>query len=167
MKQKQTKKRILGIDPGFGRMGWGVIEGRKDQWQYIAHGCIETDKKKSFVERLEILYAELSDVIKVYAPAHSAVEDLYFNKNVTTAVQVAQARGVILLTLSQAGLGISEVTPLQVKQAVTGYGRADKGQVQKMVQMLLCLKEKPKQDDAVDALAVALTCAASLHLVHL
>ena len=154
--------RILGIDPGFGRMGWGVLEADGSDWRYIAHGCVETDAKKTFIERVQELHTELSAIIAQYEPTRAAVEDLFFAKNAKTAMKVGQARGVILLTLTQARLPIDEYGPSQIKQAVTGHGNADKGQVQTMLQMRLSLKEFPKQDDAADALAVALT--AGLHM---
>lgn len=149
--------RILGIDPGFGRTGWGVIERKDRAWVHVAHGCIETDLKAEFPDRLEALHAALKKVIKKFKPTHAAVEELFFYKNVTTAVNVGQARGVILLTLRQAKIPIIELTPLQVKQSVVGYGRAEKGQVQKMLMLHLRLKKRPTPDDAADALAVALS----------
>lgn len=156
--------RILGIDPGFGRVGFGIIEGNKDLWKPVVYGCIETDPKKSLVERLVDISEELNRIIKKYQPHISAVEELFFAKNVTTAMSVGQARGVILLSLCQAGLPIYEYTPMEVKQAVTGHGGADKQQVQRMVQMLLQLKTIPKPDDAADALAIALTCGAHVRI---
>ncbi len=153
--------RILGIDPGFGRIGWGVIDGQKDTWKHVAHGCIETPAKKPFVERLSVLHAALQDVLTTYTPDYAGVEDLFFAKNVSTGVQVAQARGVIILTLVQAGVQMSEPTPVQVKQAMTGYGRADKRQVQNMVHMMLGLPTTDRQDAALDALAVAITTGVS------
>jgi len=164
MKQTQTI-RILGIDPGYGRIGWGVIEGKKDQWAHVAHGCIETDKKSSFVDRLLEIQEDLQQIVKKYKPVHCGIEELFFAKNVTTAVKVGQARGVILLTVHNAGLEIDEVTPLQVKQSLTGYGRAEKRQIQIMVSMMLGLKEKRFQDDAADALAVALTIGTQLRIM--
>ncbi len=162
-------QRILGIDPGFGRTGWGVIErsgsrsARGGQgWQPVACGCIETSAKKDFIDRIDELNIELLKIIKKYRPIRAGVEDLFFAKNVKTAMKVGQARGVILLTLRQAGIPIDEFTPLQIKQALTGYGRAEKGQVQKMVQMILQIKKKITPDDAADALAVAITCGASM-----
>lgn len=152
--------RILGIDPGFGRVGFGIIEGNKNLWKPVVYGCIETDPKKTLVERLTDISHELNRIIKKYQPTMSAVEELFFAKNVTTALSVAQARGVILLSLSQAALPIHEYTPNEVKQTVSGTGRADKQQMQRMVQMHLGLKAIPKPDDAADALAVALTCGA-------
>ncbi|MBT4120901.1 MAG: crossover junction endodeoxyribonuclease RuvC [Candidatus Magasanikbacteria bacterium] len=169
--KKIESQRILGIDPGFGRTGWGVIEkvgadsSRGGQeWQLVAYGCIETSAKKDFISRVDELHFELVKVIKKYKPTRSGVEDLFFAKNVTTAMKVGQARGVILLTLHQAEIPIDEFTPLQIKQALTGYGRAEKGQVQKMVEMILQIKKKIRPDDAADALAVAITCGASMKM---
>jgi len=147
--------RILGVDPGFGRIGFGIIEKNKSEWKLISYGCIVTSAKETFVDRLNDLHQQLTLIIKKFNPSCSAVEDLFFYKNVKTAMKVGEARGVILLTLIQAGLKIIELTPLQVKQAVTGYGRAEKNQVKKMVELIL-REKKLKQDDAVDALAVAI-----------
>jgi len=158
----QKTIRILGIDPGFGRTGWGVIEKTRTGWKPIAYGCIETSAKKTFVARIEELHEELTTIVKTYKPQVSAVEELFFYKNVTTAIQVGQARGVILLTLRQGKLPVLEFTPLQVKQGITGYGRADKKQIETMVRMILHIKEAIKPDDAADALAVALTCGSAL-----
>lgn len=164
--QKIIPNRIIGIDPGFGRIGFGVIEKKKGDWVHIDHGCIQTSLKDPFIDRLEELNNELKKIIKKFNPTHAAVEDLFFYKNVKTAMKVGQARGVILLTLFQAGLKIYEFTPLQVKQSLTGYGRAEKGQLQRMVKVILNLKCKSIQDDAADALAVALTCGASMKLLE-
>lgn len=153
---------ILGIDPGFGRMGFGVIEGSKSNWKVVAYGCVETSAHDSFVMRLKKIHEVLKKIIGQYHPDRAGVEELFFYKNVKTAVGVGQARGAILLTLAQAGIPIAEFTPLQVKQAITSYGRAEKGQVQTMVKILLGIKEKKLQDDAADALAVALTAGVSL-----
>lgn len=167
-------QRILGIDPGFGRIGYGVIEkqetrlrsggasARQGEWQAVTYGCITTDSKNTFVERLKDLHEELVDLIKEYKPTRLAVEELFFFKNLKTAIEVAQARGVILLTAIENNLPVDEFTPLQVKQAVTGYGRAEKDQMQKMVSVILGIKGKIKSDDAADALAVALTAGQSL-----
>ena len=152
--------KIIGIDPGFGRVGWGIIEGRKSDWKHVAHGLIETDKKAEFVDRLIEIKRELSKVIKKHKPSASAVEELFFYKNVTTGIKVGQARGVILLTLAEAGLEVFEYTPLQIKKAIVGHGTAQKRQVQKMLQMQFGIK-KAIQDDAADALAAALTCGFS------
>lgn len=159
---KILNTRVLGIDPGFGRVGWGVVEKKNGDWYHVAHGCIETNKKAKFIERLQEIHTNLKRIAAKYQPTNSAVEDLFFYKNVKTAIAVGQARGVIMLTLSQAGLPVDEFTPLQVKQSITGYGRAEKGQMQKIIQLHLQMKEKIKQDDAADALAVALTCGYSL-----
>lgn len=164
MSRATNKELILGIDPGYGRVGWGVIEKQNGDWIHIAHGCIETGAKDPFIDRLSELYKELDKVIKKYQPICSGVEDLFFFKNAKTAMKVGQARGVILLTLFQAGIEIHEFTPLQVKQSVVGYGRAEKHQVEKMVQITLKLKERPKPDDAADALAIAITCGSSLKM---
>jgi len=164
MSKVVKKQRILGIDPGFGRTGWGVIEKAGADWQPVAYGCIETSAKKDFVSRIDELSLELVKIIKKYKPTRSGVEDLFFAKNVKTAMKVGQARGVILLTLHQARIPIDEFNPLQIKQALTGYGRAEKGQVQKMVEMILNIKKKIRPDDAADALAVALTCGASMKM---
>lgn len=155
-------ERILGIDPGFGRVGFGIIEKKGSDWKHVVHGLIETSPKKSFVERLYEVHTEVEKIVKQFKPTRAAIEELFFYKNVTTAIQVGQARGAILLTLVQARIPVDEFTPLQVKQALTGYGRAEKGQIQKMVGMMLQLKQKKIQDDAADALAIALTAAASL-----
>lgn len=166
MPEKIKTERILGIDPGFGRVGLGVIEKQNGVWVHIGHGLLETSSKKSFIERLWDVHTEVEKIVKKYKPTRAAVEELFFAKNTTTAIQVAQARGVILLTLIQAGVQVDEFTPLQVKQALTGYGRAEKSQIQKMVLMTLQMKEKKLQDDAADALALALTSAASLKFLQ-
>lgn len=160
-----SHQRILGIDPGFGRMGFGVIEGGKDNWKVVTYGCVETSALDSFVVRLKKIHEALKKIIGQYHPDRAGVEELFFYKNVKTAVGVGQARGAILLTLTQAGIPIDEFTPLQIKQAMTSYGRAEKGQVQTMVKLLLGIKEKKLQDDAADALAVALTTGVSLRSV--
>lgn len=160
---KQEKSNIiLGIDPGFGRIGWGVIIQQNGDWQVVNFGCIETDMKDNFVDRLAELYQEIVKLIKKYKPSRMAVEDLFFFKNLKTAIKVGQARGVILLAGVENKLAIDEFTPLQVKQAITGYGRAEKQQMQKMVQMILQLKNPIKSDDAADALAIALCAGQSL-----
>lgn len=156
---------ILGIDPGFGRVGYGVIKkDAKGEWRKVDFGCIETSAKKSFVERIAQIHDELVKIIKKHKPTRMAVEELFFFSNVKTAIEVGQARGVILLTGVENNLPIDEFTPLQVKQAITGYGRAEKGQMQTMVALVLGMKEKIKSDDAADALAVALCAGQSLWL---
>ncbi|MFH1789935.1 MAG: crossover junction endodeoxyribonuclease RuvC [bacterium] len=153
---------ILGIDPGFGRIGWGVIIGEKGEWSAVNYGRIETSMKDPFIERLAELKREIEKIIKKYKPTRMAVEDLFFFKNLKTAIKVGQARGVILLTAVENKLEVDEFTPLQIKQAITGYGRAEKYQMQKMVQTILQLKHKIASDDAADALAVALCAGQSL-----
>ena len=160
---KKNKEIILGVDPGFGRVGFGVIElaGGTD-WRAVDYGCIETSPRDYFVERLAQIYTEVLALIKKYKTTRMAVEELFFFKNVKTAMEVGQARGVILLTGVENNLAIDEFTPLQVKQALTGYGRAEKDQMQKMVALVLGIKEKIRSDDAADALAVALCAGQSL-----
>ncbi len=148
---------VLGIDPGFGRVGFGVVEeGGRDQFKAITYGCIETDPNLKFVERLQLIEKELKEIIKKFNPELVVVEQLFFTKNISTGINVAHARGVILLTIVNSGLRLVEIGPKQVKQTLTGYGNAEKIQMQKMVQMQLRLKEIPKPDDAADALALAL-----------
>ncbi len=149
---------ILGIDPGIADTGFGVIETNGNKTKCLEYGSIKTKAKTELSERLEILNKELDKVIKKYKPKLIAVEELFFCKNVKTALIVGHARGVILLTAKQNNLPVVEFTPLQVKQAVSTYGKASKLQVQKMVKLLLNLKQIPKPDDAADALAVAI-CA--------
>lgn len=149
---------ILGIDPGTAAMGYGLIKKDK-KLNAITYGCIKTSADLSTPERLNKLYQELNLLIRKYKPDIVAVEDIFFFKNLKTVIKVSQARGVILLTAAKKKIKIMEFTPLQVKQAVACYGRADKVQVQKMVKTLLGLKYIPKPDDAADALAVAICCA--------
>ena len=147
---------ILGIDPGFARMGWGVINKTGAKFSLIDYGCLETSAGVDLSDRLETIFDGISKVIKKYKPELAGTETLFFNTNAKTAVKVGEARGVILLALKKSGVKVIDITPLQVKQAVAGYGRAEKIQVQKMVKSLLNLKEIPRPDDAADALAVAL-----------
>ena len=156
---------IIGIDPGFGRVGFGVIEKLKTgEWKALDYGCIDTSPKKKFVERLLKISNALNFLIKKHKPQRMAVEKLFFSRNVTTAIEVAEARGAILLSGAQANLEIDEFTPPQIKQAITGYGKAEKIQMQKMTAMILGIKGKIKSDDAADALAVALCAGQSLWL---
>lgn len=150
---------ILGIDPGTATTGFGVIEKKKGQeWKALDFGVITTDKKFSDAERLRILAEDLESIIKKYKPVAAGVEKLYFETNVKTAITVAQARGAILLTLAKHSIPIHEFTPLQVKNTLTGYGAADKKQMQFMVKHAFKLQTIPKPDDAADALAIALCC---------
>jgi len=153
---------ILGIDPGIAIVGYSIVECKGNYFKSIDYGCITTDSKLLFPDRLKIIYDELSQIIDKYNPEDLAIEELFFNKNVKTAIKVGQARGVAVLAAVNKGLGIYEYTPLQIKQAVVGYGRAEKYQVQEMVKMLLNLKEIPKPDDAADALAVSICHGSSL-----
>lgn len=153
-------KIILGIDPGFGRTGWGVIKNQADKLLLIDFGCIETDSKQDFSWRLKFLNQELKKIIKKFQPDLIAVEQLFINKNLKTAINVGQARGVILLTIIMAKIKLLELTPLQVKQGICSYGKADKQQVQQMVKTILGLEQVPRPDDAADALAVAV-CASN------
>lgn len=153
--------KILGIDPGIGRTGWGVVTVQNANCTVQNFGCIETSSSFSIEERLRILYETVLDIIQNEQPDVLAIEDLFFNTNAKTAIVVGQARGVLLLAAAQKSLSISVYTPLQVKIAVTGYGRADKKQVGQMVKTLLHLSVIPKPDDTADALAIALTHAFS------
>ncbi|MBL8121755.1 crossover junction endodeoxyribonuclease RuvC [Candidatus Saccharibacteria bacterium] len=153
--------RILGIDPGTGILGFGVIRVDGYEVQLLDAGVIRTPVHEDDVVRLQTIYDELTCIIAQTKPDVMSVEKLFFIRNVTTAMTVAQARGVVLLCGSQAGLEIAEYTPLQIKMAITGYGRADKKQVQEMVRIHLNLAEVPKPDDCADALAAALTHAQS------
>jgi len=151
----------MGIDPGTAIIGFGFIEKLPDKLKIIDYGCIKTEAKFSTAERLKQIDQQLTKLIRKYKPGRIAVEDIFFFKNLKTAVKVSQARGVILARAVQPKISVMEYTPLQIKQAVTGYGRADKKQVQKMVQVILNLKEIPQPDDAADALATAICCAHS------
>lgn len=153
---------ILGVDPGIAIVGYSIVECKGNHFKPIEYGCITTDSKLLFPDRLKIIYDELSQVIDKYNPEDLAIEELFFNKNVKTAIKVGQARGVAILAAVNKGLRIYEYTPLQIKQSVVGYGRAEKHQVQEMVKMLLNLKEIPKPDDAADALAVGICHGSSL-----
>jgi crossover junction endodeoxyribonuclease RuvC len=150
---------ILGIDPGTTRIGFGVIEKKGNSYSPLAYGLIEPESAHSIPERLEIIHHQLNQLIKKFNPDLFSVEGLFFFKNVKTVISVAQARGVILLAAQKAGIPIFEPTPLQVKQGITGYGRADKNQIANMVVRLLNLKQIPKPDDITDALAIAITGA--------
>lgn len=149
--------RIIGIDPGTGILGFGVIEVAKGQAHLVDAGVIRTPAKEDDAVRLQTIFDELTDIIVQSKPTVMSVEKLFFAQNVTTAITVAQARGVVLLCGRQAGLEIYEYTPLQIKQALTGYGRAEKKQIQEMVRVILKLKTVPTPDDCADALAAAIT----------
>jgi crossover junction endodeoxyribonuclease RuvC len=151
---------ILGVDPGFALTGLGVIKQKEQQLKLVDFDCIKTRAGDEYSQRLRKVNHDLKKYIKKYQPDLIAVEELFFAKNVKTALKVGQARGVVLLTAIQAKVPVVEFTPLQVKQAISGYGRADKKQVQQMVKLMLKLKQVPQPDDAADALAVAI-CAAN------
>lgn len=152
---------IVGIDPGIAIVGYGVVEYIGNKFKVIDYGAITTPATMSSPERLKSVYDDLTDILLKYSPDAVAIEELFFNKNVKTAIQVGQARGVEILAAMNQNLDIFEYTPLQVKQGVVGYGRAKKKQVQEMVKILLNLKEIPKPDDVADALAVAICHAHS------
>lgn len=148
---------VLGIDPGTAATGYGLVRELEDGGlQGVAHGVIKTPAGLPMSERLVILYDQLTEILIHYQPASSAVEKLFFQRNTKTAISVGQGRGVVLLALAQAGSPVAEYNPMEIKQAVAGYGGADKRQVQEMVRMLLNLETIPKPDDAADALAVAI-----------
>jgi crossover junction endodeoxyribonuclease RuvC len=149
--------RILGIDPGTGILGFGVVDVERGKTTLVDAGVIRTPVKEDDAVRLLTIYEELTSIIKETKPEMMSVEKLFFARNVTTAMTVSQARGVVLLCGMQAGLTIHEYTPMQIKQALTGYGKAEKKQIQEMVRVILQLKEIPKPDDAADALAAAIT----------
>lgn len=149
--------RILGIDPGLATVGWGVIDVVSGTPKPVSYGVILTPKESIIPERLKMIEEDLTSLILKFSPDEIALEELFFNNNVTTAINVAQARGVILLTCVKHCAGLYEYTPLQIKQALTGYGKAEKRQIQEMTKTFLNLNKIPKPDDAADALAVALT----------
>lgn len=148
--------RILGIDPGYAILGWGVLDFKGNHFSVVDYGAVTTDAKMDMPNRLRHLYTSLSSIIEEYKPDVASVEELFFNNNAKTAIMVGQARGVIILACVNGGLDIYEYTPLQIKQALVGYGRADKKQVQAMVKSILNLKEVPKPDDTADAVAAAI-----------
>lgn len=157
--------RILGIDPGLATVGFGIVDYVGSRCTPIQYGCITTEAHVFHGERLQDIYVTLGDVITRYTPEVMAIEKLFFNTNVTTAFSVGAARGVIVLAAVQHQLRVAEYTPLQIKQAITSYGRADKKQVQEMVRMYLNLSTVPKPDDVADALAVAI-CHAHSATMH-
>lgn len=154
--------RILGIDPGTGILGFGIIDIRKNKKIIVDAGTITTKANLPDAERLLTIYKDLEGIIKIHKPDMMAVEKLFFAQNVTTAMSVSQARGVVLLLARQHNMEIHEFTPLQIKQALTGYGRATKAQMQEMVRVVLGLAQVPKPDDAADALACAITCTMNM-----
>ena len=153
--------KILGIDPGYGITGFGLIDAQRGQYRLLGCGAITTPPNTDFPWRLEVIYNDMTELLRVSQPEAVAIEELFFGNNVTTGIKVAQARGVILLAVQQANVSIFEYKPMQVKQAVVGYGLAEKKQVMDMTRRLLKLKTVPRPDDAADALAIALCHARS------
>ena len=153
--------RILGIDPGYGITGFGVVDAQRNNFQLLQYGAITTPAGVDFPIRLEMIYNDMVQLLQVAKPDAVAIEELFFGQNVTTGINVAQSRGVILLAIRQAGIPFFEYKPMQVKQAVVGYGNATKHQVQDMTKRLLHLQAMPKPDDAADAIAIALCHARS------
>ena len=153
--------RILGIDPGYGITGFGVIEADRGQCRLLQCGAITTPAGMDFSARLEIIYEDMRKLLDVAKPDAVAIEELFFGQNVTTGIGVAQSRGVILLAIRQAGLEVTSYKPMQVKQALVGYGNATKHQMQDMTKRILHLQAMPKPDDAADAIAIALCHARS------
>lgn len=153
--------KIIGIDPGYAIVGWGVVDYNSSKFTVIDYGAIVTGSKIDFAQRLLLIYDKLNEILKCYEPIEMAVEKLFFNSNQKTAINVAQARGVVTLVAKQHGLKFFEYTPIQIKQSITGYGRASKTQVIEMASRFLKLKLVPKPDDVADALAVAVTHAHS------
>ncbi len=150
---------VLGIDPGTARLGYGVVAREGSALSMVGYGCLETTNDRPLEQRLLIIHAGLTELVLEHRPEAVGVERLFFNKNVQTAFAVGQARGVVLLVAAQFGLPVLEYGPHEVKLAVTGYGRAPKEQVQRMVQLVLSMAELPRPDDAADALAVAVCTA--------
>ena len=153
--------RILGIDPGYGIIGFGLVQADRNQYALLRCGAITTPAGMDFSARLEIIYEDMRQLLEVAKPDVVAIEELFFGQNVTTGIGVAQARGVILLAIRQAGVEIASYKPAQVKQSVVGYGNATKHQVQDMTRRLLHLEKMPKPDDAADAIALAVCHARS------
>ena len=153
--------RILGIDPGYAILGWGVVDVEGNRFKAVAYDSILTDKDTPMPQRLSMLYDGLQEIISRYHPDEASIEELYFNNNAKTAIMVGEARGVAVLACEKGGLRVNEYTPLQIKQALVGYGRADKNQVQQMVKTILNLEAVPKPDDTADALAAAVCHAHS------
>ncbi len=154
---------ILGVDPGIAIVGWGVIKYHLNKYTALGFGAVTTPAGMDFPARLKLVYDGISEVVSQYKPEYMAVEELFYNNNAKTVIQVAQGRGAAILACANQNMMIAEYTPLQVKQAVAGYGRADKAQVQQMAKTLLHLKAVPKPDDTADALAIAICHANSFN----
>ena len=153
--------RILGIDPGYGITGFGIVEAQRNHFRLLQYGAITTPPGTDFPLRLQMIYNDMTELLQVAKPDCVAIEELFFGQNVTTGIGVAQSRGVILLAIQQAGLPVTSYKPMQVKQALVGYGNATKHQMMDMTKRLLHLNEMPKPDDAADAIAIALCHARS------
>ena len=161
-KNIKKNRRILGVDPGLASTGWGIVDCLNGKIKYIDHGIIETKADKSRAERLCFIFNSICSIIDNYNPKEAAIETLYFGKNVSSAIPVAEARGVISAAIAQCGLPLYELTPNAIKQGVVGVARADKKQVQEMVRVILNLKDLPKPDHAADALGAAICMSASI-----
>jgi crossover junction endodeoxyribonuclease RuvC len=153
------RRRIIGVDPGLASTGWGVVEFSAGRLHYIAHGCIETEPGRKRGERLFFIYQSFLEILENYKPLEAAIENLYFGKNISSAMTVSEARGVLFMALTQYGLPVLELTPNAIKKAIVGVVKAEKNQIQEMVRFLLGLKETPRPDHAADALGAAV-CAA-------
>jgi len=160
--KEKIQLKILGIDPGFAIVGYGVIDYVGNKFTVRDYGAVTTNAGENIFHRLKQVYDEVSEIIARTKPDCMAIEELFFNTNTKTAITVAEARGILIIAALNAGIPVFEYTPLQVKQAVTGYGRADKNQVQQMIKILLNLEKIPKPDDVADALAIAICCAHSV-----
>ena len=158
---RNWKMRILGIDPGFAIVGVGVLDYEGNRFKVVDYGAITTQAGEDMFDRLKKIYDELTEILRRVKPDAMAIEELFFNSNQKTAINVAQARGVLVLAAKNCGIPVFEYTPLQVKQAVVGYGRAEKGQVQQLTKAILNLETVPKPDDTADALAIAICHAHS------
>ncbi|MDR2629658.1 MAG: crossover junction endodeoxyribonuclease RuvC [Spirochaetaceae bacterium] len=152
-------RRIIGVDPGLAASGWGIVDFDNQRLIHIAHGCIETRPDRSGSERLFYIYKAFCSVLDMYKPGESAIETLYFGRNITSAMPVAEARGVLAMALAEREIPVREFTPALIKQAVVGRGAADKGQIQEMVRLILGLAVIPTPDHAADALGAAVCCA--------
>jgi crossover junction endodeoxyribonuclease RuvC len=165
---KVKTRRIIGIDPGLASSGWGIVEITDNQRvHYVSHGCVETDPAAPLAERLVAIHKSLLEILEIWKPSESGVETLYFGKNSVSAIPVAQARGVLCMTLALYGLPVRELPPSAIKQAVVGTANAEKSQVQEMSRIILGLEKIPKPNHAADALGAALCCAYSFSLVAL
>lgn len=159
MGRNPSVRKIIGIDPGLASSGWGIVEYRGNRLSYLAHGCIETEASVPRASRLLTIYTQINTILDTWMPGEAAMETLYFGRNVTSAIAVAEARGVLSLALAERGMSLLELTPHAIKQAVAGVRRAEKHQVQEMVRIILALPVVPRPDHAADALAAAV-CAA-------